>query len=46
MKSVQCPRCRRAHPAIRDAAGKVVVLPHMPKGGALKWDERCRPVRQ
>ena len=41
-----CPRCHKAHPAIKDAAGRIVILPHDPTGKPLKWDERCRPVRQ
>jgi len=40
-----CPVCKRAHPAIKDAAGKVVILPHAPSGGERVFGATCGAKR-
>lgn len=36
-----CPRCKRAHPAIKDAAGRIIILPHSTDGKPVKWPDVC-----
>ena len=37
-----CPNCRKAHPAIKDAAGRIVILPHMADGSKRKDGQTCK----
>lgn len=40
-----CPRCKRSHPAVKDAAGRVVILPHAADGKERKFGETCGAKR-
>jgi len=38
---VKCPNCSRSVPAVRNAAGITVALPHMAKGGERVFGFTC-----
>lgn len=40
-----CPHCKRARPAIRDLAGKIIILPHMADGSERKPGLTCGAKR-
>ena len=43
--SARCTICKRMVAAIRDAAGKVVVLPHSATGAKVEFGQTCKAKR-